>query len=377
MKWFLCLCGLLLLTEVILAVPPDFVYTQGTHLMLNGKPFYFGGANTYDIFTYGSGSGDPETQYMDKAAIDAHMKNMQDSGVRVVRLWAFSMENWHGFEPQLGQYNPSEFAEFDYIIQSAKAHNIKLIATLDNYWTAYGGITQRLQWAGVSASPNQGVFFSTEKAIQSYLNYVKYFLNRVNHYSNVKYVNESTILAWELMNEPRHQGLGDDQTSKTLRDWVDRVGAFIKNIDPDHLISSGLEGHGTRYGYGGDEGNDFIIIHQSPYIDFCSVHPYPTESWANLNIAATQALLQHWISDAHNIVKKPIVVAEFNVDKSHGSRSTWWSAIYDTIENQDAAGDCFWWYENRNADGEYGVMKGDPELSVFTAHAQKMAAKSR
>jgi len=179
------------------------------------------------------------------------------------------------------------------------------------------------------------------------------------------------------MNEPRHQGLGDDKISTTLRTWVDRVGAFIKKIDPDHLISSGLEGHGTRYGYGGDEGNDFIIIHESPYIDFCSVHPYPTEGWANLNIAQTQALLQHWISDAHNIVKKPIVVAEFNVDKSHGSRSTWWSAIYQTIEQLDAAGDCFWWYENRQVDGQYGVMQGDPELSVFSAHAQRMAAKSR
>jgi len=379
MRYHLILCAIFLsLSSLILAPPPrDFVYVQGTHFMINGKPFYFAGANCYDMFTYGSGSGDTETQYMDKAAIDLHMKNMYDNGVRVLRLWGFSLESWHGFEPSLGQYNPAEFAEFDYIIQSAKSHNIRLIVTLDNYWTAYGGITQRLNWAGASASPNQGVFFSNEKAIQSYLNYVKFFLNRVNHYSQVPYVNESTIMAWEVMNEPRHQGLGDDQTSKTLRDWIDRVGAFIRAIDANHLISSGLEGHGTRYGYGGDEGNDFIIIHSSPYIDFCSAHPYPTEGWANLNVQQTQTLLQRWTSDAHTVVKKPFVVAEFNVDKYHGtSRSDWWKAIFSVIENNDVAGSNFWWFENRNVDGEYGVMVGDPELTVFAAHSKVMQAKS-
>jgi len=288
-----------------------------------------------------------------------------------------SLETWHGFEPSLGLYNPPEFDEFDYIVQSAKAHNIRLIVTLDNYWTAYGGITQRLNWAGIPVTPNQGIFFTTEQAIHSYLNYVKFFVSRVNHYSKVPYANESTIMAWELMNEPRHQGLGDDQTSKALRAWVDRVGAFIKNIDAYHLISSGIEGHGTRYGFGGDEGNDFIIIHSSPYIDFCSAHPYPTEGWANLNLQQTQTLIKAWNNDAVNVVKKPFVVGEFNVDKSHGNRTEWWSGMFATIESENVGGDCFWWYENRNVDGEYGIMTGDPELVAFARHSAVMAGKSR
>jgi len=370
------LLALILLGIVLSQHPPDFVYTQGTHFMLNGKPFYFAGCNCYDLFTYGSGSGDPETQYMDKAAIDAHFKDMQTNGVAVVRLWGFnSGQSWHGFEPSLGQYNPSEFDEFDYILNSAKNHGIKLIVTLENYWTAYGGITQRLQWAGANPSPNQGVFFTNQQAMNSFNNYLKYFLSRVNHYTNTKYVNDSTILAWELMNEPRHQGLGDDVTSTTLRNWIDTAGKLIRTYDSYHMISAGIEGHGTKYGFGGDEGNNFVTIHQSPYIAFCTAHPYPTEGWANLNIQQTQQLLLKWKADC-DTVGKPLVIEEFNVDQSHGSRPNWWQAIYQTIEQNGIAGDNFWWYENRQVDGEYGIMTGAPELVVFQAHSKVMKGKS-
>ena len=95
------------------------------------------------------------------------------------------------------------------------------------------------------------------------------------------------------MNEPRHQGLGDDLTSTTLRSWVDRVGRLIKTLDPNHLISSGIEGHGARYGFGGDEGNDFLVIHASPFVDFCSAHPYPTESVRGVDVEMLNAYMPH------------------------------------------------------------------------------------
>lgn len=102
------------------------------------------------------------------------------------------------------------------------------------------------------------------------------------------------------------------------------MSTFIRKLAPHQLISSGIEGHGSAYGFGGDEGNHFLTIHAIKNIDFCSAHPYPTAPWANLNITQTQQLLKHWTHDCQHTLKKPMFVGEFNVDKQHGSRSNWY-----------------------------------------------------
>ena len=88
--------------------------------MLNGQPYYFAGANTFDVFTYGLSYGDTETQYMNKTMIDAFMTTLASSGVSVLRTWAYSEETWHGFETSLGVYNEQQFALFDYVLYSAR-----------------------------------------------------------------------------------------------------------------------------------------------------------------------------------------------------------------------------------------------------------------
>jgi len=65
---------------------------------------------------------------------------MEKIKARVVRTWMFNHQTWHGFEIKQGIYEEAQFKEFDYIIESAKKHNVMLIPTLENYWEAYGGI---------------------------------------------------------------------------------------------------------------------------------------------------------------------------------------------------------------------------------------------
>ncbi|OPG13512.1 cellulase family glycosylhydrolase [Microbispora sp. GKU 823] len=362
------------------AVPAGFAYRCGIHFCLDGRTFYFAGANTYDLFTFGSGSGDTETQYMDKARIDAHFANLQADKVTVLRVWMFSHEDWHGFEKSKGVYNEQEFAQFDYIIQSAKAHGVRLIPVFENYWEAYGGIDTRLQWEGLSGGhPGRAAFFDKTRCpgcFTSYKNYVGHALDRVNHYNGIKYKDDPTIFAWELMNEPRYQdqSASENVSGTTLRAWVDEMGAFVKGIDPNHMLGTGLEGHGTKYGFGGDEGNPFVFIHQSPYVDFTSAHPYPTESWANLSIDQTKALIRAWISDSHTLVGKPFFMGEFNVHNV--DRSAWWSALFPDFEAADGDGSAFWWYQDRSVDGKFGVSAGAPELAAFRAHSQRQAARN-
>ncbi|GAA3456480.1 cellulose binding domain-containing protein [Dactylosporangium matsuzakiense] len=363
------------------AATAGFVSRCGIHFCLGGHPYYFAGANVYDTFTYGGSYGDTETQWMDKTRIDNHMAELAADGVTVLRTWMFDHETWHGFEPSKGVYSEQQFAEFDYILYSAAQHNIRVIPVFENYWEAYGGIDTRLSWEGLgTGQANRWRFFNQAACpgcFTQYQHYVSYALNRTNHYTGVKYKDDPTVFAWELMNEPRYEGQGaaESVNGTTLRKWVDTMGAYIKGIDSNHMVDAGLEGHGTRYGFGGDEGNPFVAIQQSPYIDFTSAHPYPNEGWANLTLAQTVTLVDAWLADSHDVVGKPFFLGEFNTQGV--DRSTWWSSIYGDLQSRDADGSAFWWYPDAQAGGDnYSVKKGAPELSVFRAHSAFMAAKS-
>ncbi len=361
-------------------VPSSIVKRCGVHFCVDGKEAYFAGANSYDLFTYGSGSGDTETQYMDKAAIDAQMAKMAADGVNLVRTWMFSHESWHGFNTSRGVMNEQQWAEFDYVLYSAAQHGIRVIPTFENYWSAYGGIGTILNWNGLSSGdPANGAFFDPALCpgcLGDYLYEVDYALNRVNHYTGVGYKDDPTIFAWELMNEPRHQNQtpNDNTTGTVFNQWVSTVGAHIKAIDPNHMITTGVEGQGTEYGYGSDNGVPFVATCANQYIDFCSAHIYPTEYWADLTTDETAALVKRYVADAHDVVGKPMFLGEFNAESSQ--RSAYWSAIYGAIEQSGGDASAFWWYENSSKDGTYGVLSGDASLSVFRAHAAVMAAKS-
>ncbi|MFF5503961.1 cellulose binding domain-containing protein [Streptomyces roseolus] len=358
----------------------SFVTRCGIRFCLDGKEYFFAGANAYDMFTFGSGSGDTETQYMDKARIDAHFARMAADGVDVARVWMFSHESWHGFEEREGEFNEQQYAAFDYVIESAKAHGLRLIPVFENYWEAYGGIDTRLRWEGLSGGhPARAAFFDKNRCpgcFTSYKNSVSHALNRTNHYSGVKYKDEPAIFAWELMNEPRYEGqsAAENVDGTTLRAWVDEMGAFVKSIDPNHLLGAGIEGHGTKYGFGGDSGNPFVHTQKSPYIDFTSAHPYPTEHWADLSIEETKDLVRAWIRDSHEVVGKPFFMGEFNVHNV--DRALWWREIYTAFEEAGGDGSAFWWYQDRGIDGKFGVSQGAPELAVFRGHSDRMAAKS-
>ncbi|HZL43925.1 MAG TPA: choice-of-anchor tandem repeat GloVer-containing protein, partial [Verrucomicrobiae bacterium] len=358
-----------------------YVSRQGTNFVLAGKPFFFAGANCYDLFTYGGGSDSSssnaiENSYMDKNAIDTQMARMQADGVTVVRTWGFNhLGTWHVFEASKGNYNEAEFREFDYILNSASNHNIRLIVALENYWADYGGIDTRLSWEGLTGGdPGRRKFFTNTPAIQGYKNYVQYFLNRTNHYTGTQYKKDQTIFAWEVMNEPRYQGESSTENvaGTKLRAWMDNVGAFIKGIDTNHLLGTGMEGLGSSFGYGGDVGAPFVNVQQSTNIDFCSAHVYPANG--SLSVAQTTNLVIAWGNAARGTVGKPFFLGEFNV--SSATRSNYWSAIYSTILAQNISASAFWWYEEANIDSTYGVQQGAPELALFSANSSSMQAKS-
>ena len=342
---------------------PGIVSTYGTEFTVDGYPFYYAGCNSYDLFT------------LTPAQIDNRMANMASDGVKVVRTWGFNHQTWCGFEPSKGVFNEAEFETFDYIMQSAKNNGIRVIITLENYWDDYGGIDAVLGWEGLpgGTGPTKAVFYTNPNCQADYEAYVQHFVTRTNVYTGVAYKDDPTVFAWELMNEPRYEDMGEDTTGITLRAWVDEMAGYIKSMDPKHMVSCGLEGQGTIYGYGGNSGNPFVYIQQSPYIDFCTAHPYPDESWANLSTTQAAALIDAWISDATTKVGKPFVMEEYN---TNNNQEAYWTAMLTEIENQNGAGDNFWNY-NDTVTSPFDELHGYPILSdVFIPHSNRMAAKN-
>lgn len=356
----------------------SFVTRCGIRFCLNGKAFYFAGTNTYDMFTFGY-DWLPGEQYVDKVKIDAHLARLQADGVTTLRLWMFSHEDWQGFEAAKGVYTEEEFILFDYIMKSARDHYIRLIPVFENYWEAYGGIDKRLAWEGLpSGQANRWRFFNKTQCpgcFTQYKNYVRYALSRTNYFTGVKWINDPTVLAWELMNEPRYQDAtpNENTSGTTLRAWVDEMGAYVKSLDPNHLLGTGMEGQQTAYGYGGDAGNPFVYIQQSPYIDFTSGHMYPTEGWAGLTFTSARALLKRWIDDSHNLVGKPFFLGEWNAGTD---KTTWWQQMYAEMEASGGDGDAFWWFPASTSCGGFDSGQGCPEHAVFRQHSAAMQAKS-
>jgi hypothetical protein len=376
-----------LVTALIVWHPPaaqaadprdSFVTRCGIRFCLDGKPYYFAGTNTYDMFTMGY-DWLPGEQYVDKARIDAHMTKLSNDKVSVLRLWMFSHEDWMGFEAAEGVYTEEEFILFDYIMKSAREHSIRLIPVFENFWEAYGGIDKRLAWEGLPTGyANRWRFFNKTACpgcFTQYKNYVQYALSRTNFFTGVKWKDDPTVLAWELMNEPRYPDAtpNENTTGTTLRAWVDEMGAFVKNLAPRQLLGTGMEGQQTSYGYGGDSGGPFVHIQQSPYIDFTSGHMYPTEGWAGLNYASARTLLRRWIDESHTLVGKPFFLGEWNV---HDNKTAWWQEIYTEMEVSGGDGDAFWWYPSTNACGGFDSGDGCAEHAVFRQHSTNMRAKS-
>lgn len=393
MKLFNVKASIVLLTAffcIYAELSNHFARRCGTEFCIGDSAYYFAGTNVYDFFTFGDGADYTdsiyiENNFMNKKRIDDHMARLAKDEVKVVRLWMFSHEKWHGFEPKEGVYNESEFRLFDYVIESARKNGIYLMPTLENYWEAYGGIDTRLTWEGLgTGQANRWKFFNKAECpgcFEQFKNYIAYALNHVNHYSGIKYKDDPVIFAWDLMNEPRYEKAtpNEDKTGLTLRAWVDTMASYIKSIDNNHMVCAGIEAHESRFGFGGDEGNPFIYLQKSPYIDFTSAHPYPTEAWANLSIDATVKLVRQWITESRDSIGKPFFMGEFNShDNGSGlTRTQWWQAIYDEMEKSGGAGSAFWWYSDNPYDAKFGVSEGMPELEVFRKHSKNMQAKSK
>jgi hypothetical protein len=358
--------------------PWDFVRAQGTSFATRGGKFRFVGANEYELFT----RMDDTTEHVQETLsgrvipantvitwqelIDRQMLEARRHHLTVLRTWAFD-ENPEAFafQPQLGVYNEAAFRKLDYIVDSARRHGIRVILTLSNYWPDYGGIGRYTQQLGLA---NKNQFFREESARTAYRNYVAHLVNRVNTVNGVAYKDDPTVFAWELMNEPRMDCADDptpdkrycDKTGQVLRNWIASESAYIKSLDPNHMVAAGAEAHGLVQTPSGpfqwardDEGNgnDPWSYQDVPSTDFLSFHPYPNAWWAQYTFAQTHDLIVG-LTRTGVARGKPVVMSEYGIVRSQpitdqagnylGLRVEWYRLLLDDCYRNGCAGTNVW-----------------------------------
>ncbi|CAH9088663.1 unnamed protein product [Cuscuta epithymum] len=332
-----------------------FIRTNGIHFSENGYPFYANGFNAYWLMYVGS---DLSQRYK---VSDAY-KTASSHGLTVARTWAFSDGGaYRPLQCSPGSYNEDMFKGLDFVIAEARKYGIKLILSLANNYDSFGGKKQYVEWArreGQSLSSDDD-FFRNPVVKGYYKNHIKTVLNRVNTLTGVVYKNDATIMAWELMNEPR---CTSDPSGNTIQAWIKEMACYVKSIDKNHMLEAGLEGF---YGQTTPQrthlnafniGTDFIANNQISAIDFATAHSYPDQWLPKTNDESQLTFLTNWlnahIEDSQNILKKPLLIAEFGKSwKDPGftpyQRDALFRAVYYSIYSSAerggaAAGSLFW-----------------------------------
>jgi mannan endo-1,4-beta-mannosidase len=375
---------------------PQFVKHVGKNFVIGEKPYYFIGANYWHGAILASkGEGGNRERLLKELDI------MQEAGINNLRILA-GAEGPNG-EPtrvtpalQLspGEYNEELLDGLDFLLSEMKKRNQYAILFINNAWDWSGGYAQYMNWITgrpipyPSVAPHtwqefmafSGEFNSCADCQKLYQNFVKFILTRTNKYTGEIYVNDPTIMTWEIANEPR---AFSTENIPAFEKFIKESAAFIKSIDPNHLVTTGTEGqHGCEESLA-----LFERIHADPNIDYLTMHIWP-KNWSWLNkgdipaamdtvILNTNAYMNDHIAIARKL-NKPLVLEEFGLprdkqglspDESVICRDKFYENAFIQIvqhsKNNDVLAGCnFWSFSGigRATPGHVRWVRGDEIL---------------
>ena len=363
---------------------PEFVSVDGLNFVYRDARFFYAGTNCYYLSYF---SADP----VRRGSTDDLLDLCRNRGFNVIRAWAFNDGGWNvdGYtnewayqDTPTSLYNETALKGLDYAIDQAGRRGLKLILTFTNNWEDYGG----MQWY-VDASPtatDHDEFYIDFQCKEWLKARMQTIITRVNTYTGIAYRDDPTILAWELANEAR---CWDDWRSGRLvfRTWANEMSTFIKSLDPNHLVTTGVEGfYNCAWGcsgwiYDGSTGTDFIADHGLPNIDFCTMHLWPGH-W-DLSDAGALLFLQRHLYDAANVVCKPIILEEFGVSGDEGTAplQEWTDAVFASASTNGAAPGWHVWMIEATGSGHDDtfslILPDDQEaVDLLTTQAQAINA---
>ncbi|GFY86181.1 glycosyl hydrolase superfamily protein [Actinidia rufa] len=377
--WALLILALLLIHQQVEA-GDGFIRTRGVHFLLNGSPYYANGFNAYWLMYV-------STDLSERTKISTAFKEATSHGLTVARTWAFSDGGYRALQYSPGSYNEQTFQGLDFVVSEARRYGIKLILSLVNNYEDFGGRKQYVDWATSQGQnlDSEDDFFTNSVSV----------VTRRNSITGVEYKDDPTIMAWELMNEPR---CPSDPSGRTIQDWITEMASYLKSIDGNHLLEAGLEGfygesasQNQEFNLNFQVGTDFIANNQIPDIDFATAHSYPDVWLAGTSDERQLSFLSSWVNnhiqDAQNILQKPLLFAEFGKSlKDPGidmnQRDTLFDTVYSAIYSSArgggaAAGGLFWQLLTEGMDSfrdgyEVVLSESSSTANLIAQHSQRL-----
>jgi mannan endo-1,4-beta-mannosidase len=374
-------------TCVVLGAPlktsgDPFVRVAGSELTVDRQPYHFVGANL--AIMHGP---------KNRAATEAVLEGAAKDGVRVGRVWAFGEADadapaWLR-DNFLFRAGPDGWVEsgpkhLDRVVAAAGRAGVRLVITLANNWSDYGGVPRYLRWAGVKTEDARGGgavygaedrFYSDAKMRGWYRAHLERLLKRRNAVTGVPYRDDPTIVAWELMNEST---VATTAGAEARKEWVTEMAALVHSLDPHHLVTPGVSVYRTE-----SERRDWLAVCKLPGVDYCDAHFYPEDLLKNRDTALLEAALDDVAQLARYVANKPLVLGEFGIhgdadgNWDHQTRGYWMGRVFERLRFDGAAGGIVWLYQPAGGeDRRHGISVGEtgaegPRAAIRAAAAQR------
>jgi mannan endo-1,4-beta-mannosidase len=386
-----------------------FVTARDGKFILDGRPYRFAGANFWQGMNLGSGGpGGDRTRLLQE------LERLRELGVTNLRVVAASEgpnTEPHRIVPALmlspGVYDEKVLDGLDFLLAEMGKRGMRAVMVLNNFWQWSGGMAQYVSWHEKTPIPYPGdyevfisfsaKFYSCAECQTWYRDHIAMLVSRTNPYTGLKYRDDPAVFSWELGNEPRRYPQG----------WIDETAAYIKSLDPHHMVTTGSEGAPPG------ETQDFVKTHGGPDIDYVTIHIWP-QNWdwfdpknPSLYKSAEAKAIAYFQKHAKEAaaLRKPLVLEEFGLARDweplHDNynpaspttfKDLFYAVLYEQVEDSiaaggPAAGDNFWAWAGKarpglpwvgdpphETPGWYSVYDGDAStLAIIAAHANKMA----
>jgi len=374
--------------------PDPFIRRVGTGFVRHGRPLRHVGANAWYLAWLGA---DPVAG---RARLGRELDRLKAMGVTNVRLLAGAEEGplrasvTPGFINRAGQHNEALLTGLDHAMAELARRDMTAVLYLTNNWEWSGGM-MTLLWYETGqyldnndpahpwpAFPDTGsAFYANTGAVRRFFGWVRALVGRVNTVTGRPYRDDPTLMAWQLCNEPR-PGVSPEVMARVLPHyyaWIDASAALIRSLDPNHLVSLGMEGTIAS------AGREDVVLRAHRSIDYLTAHVWPLNwGWVDgKNLAATwdagkqrvEAYLATHIRLA-STMGKPLVIEEFGFPRDGELydpqipttfRQRYYKLIHGTAEASLAAGGPiagtnFWGWtgEARTTRPDHRWQAGDP-----------------